>query len=64
MKVAVYLGSRTGKGNTYVNAASNLGRQLAENGHIIIYGGSTIGMMGELANAAVSSWRPMNLLTK
>ena len=54
MKVAVYLGSRTGKGDTYVNAAKNLGEQLAQNGHTIIYGGSTIGMMGELADAALT----------
>jgi len=54
LKVAVYLGSRTGKGDTYVNAANKLGKQLAENGHTIIYGGSTIGMMGALADAALA----------
>ena len=54
MKVAVYLGSRIGKGDTYVNAATNLGKQLAENGHTIVYGGSTIGMMGALADSALA----------
>ena len=54
LKVAVYLGSRIGKGDTYVNAANKLGKQLAENGHTIIYGGSTIGMMGALADAAIA----------
>jgi len=54
LKVAVYLGSRIGKGDTYVNAAKNLGKQLAENGHTIVYGGSKIGMMGALADAALA----------
>ena len=54
MKVAVYLGSRIGKGDTYVNASKKLGKQLAENGHAIVYGGSKIGMMGALADAALA----------
>ena len=54
LKVAVYLGSRIGKGHTYVNAAENLGKQLAESGHTIVYGGSKIGMMGVLANSALA----------
>ena len=54
MKVAVYLGSRIGKGHTYVDAAKKLGKQLAENGHAIVYGGSKIGMMGTLADAALT----------
>ena len=54
MKVAVYLGSRIGKGDTYVNASKKLGEQLAEYGHAIVYGGSKIGMMGALADAALA----------
>lgn len=54
LKVAVYLGSRIGKGHTYVNTAKNLGKQLAENGHTIVYGGSKIGMMGALADEALA----------
>ena len=54
MKVAVYLGSRIGKGDTYVNAARNLGKQLAQNEHTIVYGGSKIGMMGALADSALA----------
>ena len=54
LKVAVYLGSRIGKGHTYVNTAKNLGKQLAESGHTIVYGGSKIGMMGALADSALA----------
>ena len=54
MKVAVYLGSRIGKGDTYVNASKKLGEQLAEYGHAIVYGGSKIGMMGALADGALA----------
>ena len=54
MKVTVYLGSRIGKDDTYVDATKKLGKQLAENEHTIIYGGSKIGMMGMLANAALA----------
>lgn len=48
--VAVYLGSRTGKGPEFVKNAYRLGQLLAENGIRIVYGGASVGTMKALAD--------------
>lgn len=53
--VAVYLGSRTGKGPEYVNNACRLGRLLAENGIKIVYGGASVGTMKALADGCFAA---------
>ena len=53
--VAVYLGSRSGKGNLFVENAFALGRMLAEAGIRIVYGGSSVGTMKALADGAVAA---------
>ena len=53
--VAVYLGSRTGAGNKYVENAYRLGHLLAENGIRIVYGGASVGTMKALADGAAAA---------
>ncbi|MEO4055669.1 TIGR00730 family Rossman fold protein [Solibacillus sp. CAU 1738] len=55
MKVAVYCGSQMGKSEVYKEAATELGEVLACTGHDIIYGGSNVGLMGKLADAALDA---------
>lgn len=52
MRVCVYCGSSPGLDCTYVDAARMMGRELAEKGIGLIYGGGNVGVMGEIANAA------------
>ncbi len=55
MKVAVYCGSQMGKSEIYKKAAAELGEVLARAGHGIVYGGSNVGLMGKLADAALDA---------
>ena len=54
MRVAVYCGSGIGKNPIYAEQATELGRVLALNGHGIVYGGSHMGLMGKVADAALA----------
>lgn len=51
--ICVFCGSRSGNDPAYAEAARHLGFVLATQGHSIIYGGGSIGLMGELADAAL-----------
>ncbi|HEY4164783.1 MAG TPA: TIGR00730 family Rossman fold protein [Dongiaceae bacterium] len=51
--LCVYCGSGRGKSPSYVAAARELGRALAERKIRLIYGGARIGIMGETADAAI-----------
>jgi hypothetical protein len=53
--VCVYCGSGTGLSPTYAEAARALGRALAENDVGLVYGGGGLGLMGEVARAALSA---------
>ncbi|MDQ6738411.1 MAG: TIGR00730 family Rossman fold protein [Gemmatimonadota bacterium] len=55
MRVAVYCGANTGSSPHFAEAARALGEGLARNGHDIIYGGASRGLMGELADAALAA---------
>ncbi len=50
-KICVYCGSGPGTDPAYVEAAKAFGAILAKNGIGLVYGGGTVGMMGEIANA-------------
>ncbi len=50
-KICVYCGSGPGTDPAYVEAAKTFGAILAKNGIGLVYGGGTVGMMGEIANA-------------
>ena len=51
--VCVYCGSGPGADPAFVEAARAFGTLLAKNGIGLVYGGGSIGLMGELANAVL-----------
>ncbi|MBO4417100.1 MAG: TIGR00730 family Rossman fold protein [Bacteroidales bacterium] len=53
--VAVYLGSRKGKGPEFVNNAYRLGQLLAQNDIQIVYGGASVGTMKALADGCAAA---------
>ena len=52
-RVCVYCGSSPGANPEYASAARRLGSLLAERGLGLVYGGAHVGIMGEVANAAL-----------
>ncbi len=54
MKIAVFCGSLPGKREAYLADARRLGEWIASEGHELIYGAGKEGMMGEVADAALS----------
>jgi len=54
MRIAVYLGSSPGAQPEFAAAAAQAGRLFARAGIGIVYGGSGIGLMGVLADAALA----------
>ena len=57
--VAVFCGARTGSDPAHAEAARKLGAAIAEVGMTLIYGGGGIGLMGEVARAAVAAGGPV-----
>ena len=55
MNIAVYCGSSCGNNPQYIEAARTLGRWIGENGHTLVYGGASKGLMGELADAVLKA---------
>jgi uncharacterized protein (TIGR00730 family) len=53
--VCVFTGSATGRDPVHADAASIVGRRIAERGLGLIYGGGRVGLMGVLADAALAS---------
>jgi uncharacterized protein (TIGR00730 family) len=53
--IAVYCGSSPGSNPAFRLAAEALGRELAEAGCTVVYGGSRAGLMGALADAALQA---------
>lgn len=53
--VAVYCGSNFGEGDAYRIAAAELGTMLGREGITLIYGGTRMGLMGILADAALAA---------
>jgi hypothetical protein len=54
-KICVYCGSGPGTDPAFVEAARAFGKILAENGIGLVYGGGSIGLMGELAHAVLKN---------
>jgi uncharacterized protein (TIGR00730 family) len=50
-RICVFCGTNTGSRPAYGSAARNLGRVLAEQDIELVYGGASVGIMGELADA-------------
>ena len=55
MNITVYLGSARGKDPKYAQEVIKLGTWIGRAGHRLIYGGSRIGLMGELAEAVLQA---------
>jgi uncharacterized protein (TIGR00730 family) len=53
--ICVYCGSGPGKNPAFLQAARSFGKILAENGIGLVYGGGSIGLMGELARSVLGN---------
>lgn len=52
MRVCVYCSSSDAVDGAFVTAARDLGHEIARRGHELVYGGASVGLMGEVARAA------------
>lgn len=52
-RICVYCGSNNGSLPEFVEAAKSLGQILVENNLGLVYGGASVGLMGEIANAVL-----------
>lgn len=53
--ICVYCGSSEGRKPAYAKAARAFGRTLTARGICLVYGGGAVGLMGELADAALAA---------
>ncbi len=53
--VAVFCGARPGNDPAFLALAGEAGRAIAERGWLLVYGGSSVGLMGEMADAALAA---------
>lgn len=53
MNICVYCGSSSGNNPDIINRAGEFGKLLAENNHNLIYGGSSLGIMGTIADSVM-----------
>ena len=53
-RICVFCGSSVGANPKYLAVAKSLGKQLAAGGWGLVYGGTSIGLMGAIADAALS----------
>lgn len=54
-RVCVFCGSNTGTDPAYVEAAQELGRLFSREGIALVYGGGSVGLMGQLADAVLGT---------
>ncbi|HYW07142.1 MAG TPA: TIGR00730 family Rossman fold protein, partial [Longimicrobium sp.] len=54
-RVCVFCGSSAGTRPVYAAAARAMGRVLAERGIGVVYGGGNVGLMGQVADAALAA---------
>jgi len=54
-RICVFCGSSPGSKPEYVTAAKQLGRMLAAKGIGLVYGGASVGVMGQTANAVLKA---------
>jgi uncharacterized protein (TIGR00730 family) len=54
-RVCIFCGSSPGNDPIYLNTARQVGRLLAERGLDMVYGGSHVGLMGAVADAALDA---------
>lgn len=51
--LCVYCGSNTGTPASFMEAAAEVGREIGQAGHRLVYGGCAVGLMGAVADAAL-----------
>ena len=54
-RFCVYCGSNSGVDPAYIQAATELGRLIAESGAGLVYGGASVGLMGAIADAVMDN---------
>ncbi|HYI13625.1 MAG TPA: TIGR00730 family Rossman fold protein [Thermoanaerobaculia bacterium] len=54
-RVCVFCGSNSGSNGAYSEAARHLGRVFAREGIALVYGGGSVGLMGELADSVLGA---------
>ena len=59
MNVTVYCGSNPGDDPAFASTARELGAWIARAGHTLVYGGSSVGLMGEVSRAAIEGGAPV-----
>ncbi len=55
MNISVFCGSSMPRNKKIVESARELGCAIAEGGHTLLYGGSNLGLMGEVSDAALEA---------
>ncbi len=55
MNICVYCGSSNGNNPKVLTAAREFGKQIAQNQHSLVYGGSSLGVMGTLADSVMEN---------
>lgn len=55
LAICVFCGAKPGNDPKYTRLAETVGRALAQRGHRLVYGGGNVGLMGALANGALSA---------
>ena len=54
-RIAVFCGSSSGNDPQFLRTAAGVGKYIAESGMEVIYGGAQVGLMGAVADAALSA---------
>lgn len=54
-RICVFCGSSAGRLPLYAEAARSLGRMLVARGHGLVYGGASVGLMGQVADAVLAA---------
>ena len=55
MHIAVFCGSSMPHNDRIIAAVRDLGRRIAQEGHTLVYGGSSLGLMGVVSGAALEA---------
>ena len=53
--ICVFCGSSSGSDAAYVKAARQLGKEIARRGYGLVYGGASVGLMGEIADTVLAA---------
>lgn len=52
-KICVYCGSSSGRASAYLESSRKLGKELVKRNIGLVYGGASVGLMGEIANTVL-----------